>query len=331
MKVLTSILTLLFVLNLAFAQHQEQRKIDVASLKEIPNDIKSEDRIITLQFSPSGNQLAVGTGKNLWVKALTDEVSSWEKTGAEIEPLSMSFVPSGDPLLIVAENKWAGGKVHLFSWSNGTDMGTLAPFDGGRSGIEFFGNGFSTKMTWCGPEGKLFGYDFEKNTFYDSNGWQVDPEKVTSVSHSPYGQYLTGGKDGKVYMLNDPSDKAEVMNFGNYISTVAGSHYIKGLADPGYCGAGDNRGNLKVVELNSKKEVYAAKLGEEITDMKFHPTDPNILIATSRQAIHIIDYRNQKILKEVSFEPRAWCMDISWDGTKVAVGLEDGTVRLYSL
>ncbi len=331
MKTLTSLLALLLMLNLSYAQHRDQRKIDVSDLKEIPNDIKSEKRIITLQFSPDGNQLAVGTGKNLWVKALDTSVNSWEMTGGGIEPLSMSSVPSKNPMLIVAQNKWVGGKVNLYAWRNGEELGALSPFDGGRSGIEFFSNGITTKMTWCGPEGKVFGYDFDENAFYDVNGWKMYPEQINSVAHTAYGRYLVGGKNGKVYMFYKPEEREELMDLGNYISTVAGSHYIKGLADPGRCAAGDNRGNVEIVEINTRKSEYRAKLGEEITDMKFHPTDPNIVIVTSRQTMHIIDYRNQKILKEVSFEPRTWCLDISWDGTKVAVGLEDGTVKLYSL
>lgn len=330
MKPAVSILLLLLA-GSTHAQHQERRDIDVSNLSEITNDIKSEKRIITLQFSPDGNQLAVGTGKNLWVKALAAGSNSWELTGPEVEPLSMSSVPSSNPLLIVGQNKWAGGKVNLYAWRNGEELGTLSPYDGGRSGIEFFGNSYTSKMTWCGPEGKIFGYDFQTNGFYDTNGWQVDPEKVTSVAHSPYGRFLTGGSDGKVYAFNKPEEKEAIMDFGNYISTVAASHYIKGLADPAYCAGGDNRGNLKICAVNSKEVAYSAKLGEEITDIKFHPTDPNIVVVTSRQALHLIDYRNQKMLKEITYEPRVWCMDVSLDGTKIAVGLEDGTVKIYGI
>lgn len=327
---LTIFSSILFVYS-SLAQRQEKRLIDASALKEIPLNIpKSENRIITLHFGPLSDQLAVGSGKNLGVYTLATGNSVWTKTGDEIEPLSMTSVVTSNPFMIVAENKWAGGKVHLFSWANGEQMGALSPFDGGRSGIDFYGSPYDTKVTWCGPEGRIFGYDFQKNSFYDPQGWQLY-EKAVSVAHGAYGRFLTGGNDGKVYAFNKPEEKTELMSFGNYISTVAGSFYIKDLIEPPYCAAGDNRGYFKVATITTGQIEYEAKFGEEITDIKFHPTDPSIVVVTSRQGLHIVNFKTKQVLKEVTFGPRAWSMDISLDGTKIAVGLEDGTIKLFGL
>lgn len=326
------LIALLMLVTICRGQHQQLKEVDVLALADISNDnIKSEKRVLMLKFSPAGDQIALGgLDKKICSFKVLDGSLTWEVAGAEFEPNASVNLPSNQPLLMTAQSKWAGGKVVLLSWANGEVLGRLSPFDGGRSGIDFFGATQSI-VAWSGPEGKIFAYNFSESKMETQTGWAHHEGKAYAVSFGPYGNIFSAGKDGKV-VKNKVDDVPElVMQFDFPVIAMAMNPYIRGTqGNEIFVAAGDNQGNFKVQKFNTGEELLSAKLEGDCRVVKFHTTDPKLVIVASRQNVYFYDISTGKQLKHMPFDELIWSMDISMDGTKLAVGLDSGQIKMFA-
>lgn len=325
---------LVVTLLLAFhceGQHQSLKTVDVNGINDISNDnIRSEKRVLMLKFSPSGDKIALGgLDKKISTYNLIDGSLSWNLEGPEIEPNAATNLPSSQPLLMAAQSKWVGGKVVLVSWANGESLGSLSPFDGGRGGIDFFGATQSI-VAWSGPEGRIFAYNFTENKMETQTGWQNHTGKAYSVAYGPYGNIFSSGKDGLVVKNKGDEAPQQIMKFEFPVIAMSVNPYIRGTqGNEIFVGAGDNQGNFKVKKVNTGQELISVQLEGDCRVVKFHPTDPSLVLVATRQNLHCYDLKEGNELKNLSFEELIWSMDISMDGTKLAVGLDNGQIKIY--
>ena len=319
-------------LNLAFSQHQELKEVDPTSLKEISQEsIRSEDRVLMLQFSPAGDRIALGgLDAKISCFSVADGQLAWRVEGAEIEPNASTNIPSSDPILITAQNSFASGKILLHNWGSGEPLGNLAPFDGGRSGLDFFGMTGASKFAWAGPEGKIFEFNLAENSVTDGNGWAHHEGKAYAVAYGPYGNVFSAGQDGKVIKREGNGTKT-VLTFENPVLSMAINPFIKGTqGNEILVAAGDNDGNLKVTQLQSGETLHTQKLNGDCRLLQFHPTDPDLLVAATKSALHFIDFREGETAHTVTFsDNEVWSLSISNDGTKIALGMDNGDVKIY--
>lgn len=315
------------------AQHQPLKKVEASSISEVEvsSNIKSGKRILTVKFDPSGNQIMTGSlDKTLKSFKISDGTLLWSQTGAEFEPISSVNLPSTNPLLISAQNQWAGGAIFLFNWANGENLGKLSPYAGGRGAIDFFGAPGTSKVAWGGPDGKVFVFNFTKNALETSTGYPLHNGKIYSIAYGPYGNLFSAGQDGKVINRKSDGTTSTILTFEKPVLSMAMNPYIKGKqGNERFIAAGDNRGNFKVKNLGSGQIMYEATVGDECKAVKFHPTDPDLLIAMSKQSLHLIDFRQNKELKKIDIDEVLWSLDVSMDGSKLAVGTESGQIKLY--
>jgi WD40 repeat protein len=335
MKKFTTYTLSILIAGFISAQHQPFKKVDVEAIKEVSKGLITADkRVITLKFSPAGDRIMVGSGNKIAVYSVSDENSLWTVAGADIEPLSTANIPSANPLLISAQNKWAGGSIFLFNWESGEKVGTLSPFDSGRGGLDFFGITGTSVMAWGGPEGRIFEFNFSTNQISDPNGWPHHEGKVYAVAYGPYGNVFSGGADGKVVKRNnDEGNVSAILSFANPVLTIATNPYIKGTTGNDiFIAAGDNKGNIKVKHLQTGKELYSGQFGNECRLIRFHGTDPDLIIASTKTDVILIDFVKGEVLKKLSFDGnQIWSLDLSMDGSRMAVGLESGDVKLFQL
>ncbi len=327
---------LIVFLMLAFlceGQHQNLKEVDINSISEInSHNIKSEKRILMLKFSPSGEQLALGgLDKKISTYNLADGSLSWVAEGPEFEPNAATNLPSSQPILMSAQSKWVGGKVVLLNWASGESLGSLSPFDGGRGGIDFFGATQSI-VAWGGPEGKVFAYNFSESKMETQTGWPHHTGKAYSVAYGPYGNIYSSGKDGRVVKNKGNETPELVMEFDFPVIAMRLNPYIRGTeGNEVFVAAGDNQGNFKIKKISSGQELLSDKLEGDCRVIKFHTTDPSLVLVATRQNVYFYDIKEGSELKRLSFDQLVWSMDISMDGTKLAIGLDSGEVKLYSM
>lgn len=315
------------------SQHQNLKTINVDAINDISNEkIRSEKRVLMLKFSPSGEKIAIGgLDKKICAYNLVDGSLSWEMEGPEVEPNAATNLPSSQPILMSAQSKWVGGKVVLINWANGEGLGSLSPFDGGRGGIDFFGATQSI-VAWSGPEGRVFAYNFSDSKMETQTGWQHHAGKAYSVAYGPYGNIYSSGKDGLVVKNKKDEAPEQVMKFDFPVIAMGVNPYIRGTeGNEIFVGAGDNQGNFRVKKMNTGQELISDQLEGDCRVVKFHTTDPSLVLVATRQNLYFYDLKEGKQLKNLPFDEFIWSMDVSMDGTKLAVGLDSGQVKLYQL
>ena len=55
------------------------------------------------------------------------------------------------------------------------------------------------------------------------------------------------------------------------------------------------------------------------------------MVSYSRHNLYFIDINERKIIKSLEFEDTIWSLDISWDGSKLALGMEAGDIYIYDI
>lgn len=315
------------------AQHQPLKYVSGQSLEEfsLPANIKSDKRVLSVKIDPSGDYIALGSlDKTLKVFSLTSGDQKWALDGPEFEPISSTSLPSSNPLLISAQNAWAGGRIFLVNWSTGENLGNLRPYAGGRNALDFFGAAGTSKLAWGGPEGKVFEYNFTENKLETTTGYDHHQGKVYTVAYGPYGNLFSSGQDGRVVKRKADDQPEEILKFENPVLAMGINLYIRGTeGNERYLAAGDNRGNFRVKDLNTGAIVYTSTLDSECKAIRFHPTDPNLVVAISKQNLYLIDFKKNQVLKKVNVQEDLWSLDISMNGSMIALGLESGKPKVY--
>ncbi len=316
-----------------FGQHAQLQTVDPTSLTPMQSWLTDgAGKALAVGFSPDGSRLAVGKGDVLSVIDPKTGQMKWVQAGGDIVPRSIASMPGGRPMLIVANDPWTSGKVTFFHWDSPDSLGALNPYGGGRNGLAtyFAPGGIAADVIFAMPQGKVVIFDLKTNSVKRSEGWQTEPNKVNAVAVGPFGRKFTGGSSGAVTEFFNDGRTETVIKFDSPVLAVAANPYIKGVKGGEILlAAGDNRGNVKVRDHNTQKLLFDANMGKETKVLRFHPTDPRLLIVGMHSAIKIIDVKAGKVVAEFPFKPEVWSMDISADGQHVAVGGGDQRVYLY--
>ncbi len=315
------------------AQFQDLRKIDPTTIREISQpSIKSTDRVLSVKFSPDGQSLFVGgLDKKVAVYKVSDGNLTWAVEGDAYEPMAAVSVNSASPMLIVAQNAFAGGAIFVFRWATGENLGTLSPYAGGRSGLSF--DAATSRLGWAGPDGKVFEFDFAKNAMSTSIGWQHHSEKANSIAYGPFSNLYSCGSEGKVVKGKKEESPEVLLAFDKPALEIAANPYIKGTTGGEVLiAASDNKGKLQVISPKTGKVIFSQTLARYVSALRFHPTDPDVLIATSAGFIYFYNIRTGNVLKQVAVSDQSiWSLDVSIDGKRIAVGLETGEVKIYQM
>ena len=320
-------LSLIVALSPLLAQ-QDYKKVNLDSLTDISHhNIKAPQEVTSLLFNSKGDKLFIGsTDKSLYTFDLNTHQNLWTKSGAEYAPIAAVHIPQST-FFLSAQSEESGGKIKLLSWDVGQESSTLSTYTGGPTGIDYY----EGKVAWAGKNDKLFEFDININQYTTHANWILHRGNVTTVTYTSEGTIVTGGDDGVVFKWDGPEPE-EITYFNNIVSCVTSSKYIKNApTNSSTVAAGDASGCLKVIDFQSGQLVYTDTLTSPIPLILFHPTDPNLLIVANASELHFIDIEGGEKLKKLTMKETITALSIAEDGSKIAVGLKSGEVKLYSL
>jgi WD40 repeat protein len=211
----------------------------------------------------------------------------------------------------------------------------------------------SGEIFWFGPGGSLFGYSITSNSFVTSNaGMPGHQNDGNTVRVGPYENLYSVGVDGQFLKWSNSydSDTKTLSYSGNFellfktekpLMSLALNKYIKNSNDGKqgkiFAARGENKGMVHVFDLTNKATDSPASVLKsfEIPDgyvgnLIFHPTDPDLLLITGKQSVMFYNFKEDKVIHQLTMSADIKGADISLNGTRWAVGLMSGEVRVYS-
>ncbi len=306
---------------------QTARVIEVATGKEIAR-LPNQAVVLSVAFSPKGGIVATG-GADGTVRIVE---SSANKEQLHV-PRKEQFYQLGSKTfsaaafspdhhyLATADNI---GEVRVSEVSTGKGMG---PFQVGNA--EIFALAFSPN----GKELATAGAD-ETVRLLDLAGHQIwerkDIGKVYALAFSHDGRYvIIGGLDGNVRFidLHNGTDTSKFsLATGEQIAVLAASSGGDRIAI-----ASSKQGeNLVHVVSPTGKELYPVlQNGEQVNALIFSPKDGRYLAIAGIETVRVIAAATGLELSRHSY-PKQWIYSAAFsaDGKMVAIGREDGTIRV---
>jgi WD40 repeat protein len=341
--------------SFSLAQHQEMKKIDPSKYRLLSQstNFNSKESVLVVLFDETGGKLLTGgTEKKLRCFDVGQDKLLWNVEGDHIEANAAADLYSLDvPFLAVGNNMFSGGGVQVYHWETGEMLGSLSPFARGMHSLAY---GSSGVVFWFGPGGLLFGYSIVKNAFVTSNsGLSGHVNDGNTVRMGPYENLYTVGVDGQFIKWKNTFDRntqsvsytgeKDLIFKAEYpLTSLALNKYIKnsddGKAGRIYAAIGENKGLVRIFALNDRKDgstpnSFGTFQVEEgyVSNLAFHSTDPDLLVITGKKALLFYDFKTKSVQYKLEMSSDIKGFDMSIDGTKLAVGLMNGEVRVYSL
>ncbi|MEQ6119113.1 hypothetical protein [Reichenbachiella sp. MALMAid0571] len=335
------------VTHLTFAQTPPPlKKVDVEQYQLMPSSSKifGVTNITTVKFNLEGNKILFRSGSH---SAKACNVYSgetlWEVEGSEYEPMASTILASDPRFVIIGNNIYAGGKIKMLTWDDGKEAGSLSPYASGRNGLDYFS--FWGDLAWTGPNGNIMSYSFKSNTF-GSKGFVGHDSEIWALKFDWIGNIITAGLDGKIMKWNSvyPKDKESPRTFqrdsseliyasSKKLISLATFQLKKGDSNPSdIIVAGGNHGTVLLISTKTKQLVHQFELPDgTVTNLKYHPTDNDILVATGKNHIYFYSFSRKQIIRTIQTTGEIYGFDMTYNGDKIAVGMADGVFQMWSL
>lgn len=274
-------------------------------------------------FSPDGASLATGAEDGTWRLWREADGSLLRSVPAHAGGISaLSFSPDGQYLATGGLDK----AVRIWRTADGSLVRELKDNEGWINSLDFSPDGGTLAASASGAAIQLWSMNgsFEE-THFDTGG-----ETVLKIAFDPDGVGLwTAAMDGslKKWRYADGALLGTYLDSGPFISSLA----FPAAGD--WLAAGGDGQRISEWQLSDSGLFRMIDAGKKlgVSSLAYSPDGRLLFASFWDKTLRVYLAQDSSLLKEWKFDYNVRDLDVSPDGSRLAISLDDGTVRLWGI